>query len=52
MIVVVEQRYDQAVGPHRSSFRRFITWIAGAVVAGLLAFASLRLLGQRRTSAE
>lgn len=50
LVVVVEQRHDQAVGPHRASFRRFVTWIAGAVIIGLLVFASLKLLRLRLTS--
>jgi serine/threonine-protein kinase len=53
MVVVVQQRDDDALAPERSFFRRFVAWAAGLVGgAGLAAFAALRLAHVRRSRSE
>jgi serine/threonine-protein kinase len=53
MVVVVQQRDDDALAPERAFFRRFLAWAAGLVGgAGLAAFAALRLARSRRSRAE
>jgi eukaryotic-like serine/threonine-protein kinase len=44
LVVVVQQRYSDAVAPHRSLLRRWLTWLGAAVAVGLGAFAVLRLM--------
>ncbi|MSR52416.1 MAG: serine/threonine protein kinase [Gemmataceae bacterium] len=34
LVVVVQQKYDDAVAPHRAFFRRFLEWVAGAAALG------------------
>jgi hypothetical protein len=48
LVVLVQQRYDEAVAPHRSYFRRFLAWLGGAALAGLTGFVGLWLLRSRR----
>ena len=43
LVVLVQQRYDDAVAPHRSYFRRFLAWLGVAVATGLVSFLALRL---------
>ncbi len=48
LVVVVQQRYADAVTPHRSLLRRSLTWLGAAVAVGLAAFAVLRVMRTRR----
>jgi serine/threonine-protein kinase len=50
LVVQVQQRYDEAVAPHRSYFRRFLAWVGGALLVGLAGFLGLRLWTRRRRS--
>jgi serine/threonine-protein kinase len=50
LVVVVQQRYADAVTPHRSLLRRALTWLGAAVAVGLVAFLALRLMRSRRLS--
>jgi hypothetical protein len=43
LVVLVQQRYDEAVAPHRPHVRRFLAWLGAAVAAGLVSFLALRL---------
>jgi hypothetical protein len=52
LVVLVQQRYDQAVTPYQRGFGRFLTWVCGSVVAGLLLFASLRVLRRRQAKSS
>jgi hypothetical protein len=52
LVVQVQQRYDEAVAPHRSYFRRFLAWVGGALLVGLAGFLGLQLLRTRRRQAE
>lgn len=47
LIVLVEQRDDEAVSPHRSFFRRVLTWVGGAAVVVAVALVAFRLLRSR-----
>jgi serine/threonine-protein kinase len=51
LVVLVQQRHDEAVAPHQGLFRRFVAWVIGAVAAGLVSFAVLRRLASRRAPA-
>jgi len=41
LVVVVQQKYDDAVAPHRAFFRRFLEWVAGAAALGALLVAGM-----------
>jgi serine/threonine-protein kinase len=49
LVVQVQQRYDEAVAPHRSYFRRFLAWVGGALLVGVAGFLGLRLRTRRRS---
>jgi hypothetical protein len=51
LVVLVEQRYDVAVAPHRSFFGRFLAWVVGAAAVGVAALVAFRLLRARRGNA-
>jgi hypothetical protein len=42
LVVLIQQRYDEAVAPYRELFRRLLAWVAGALVVGVLFAAALR----------
>jgi hypothetical protein len=44
LMVLVEERYEDAVAPQQWFFRRFLVWAIGLAAAGLVAFAALRLI--------
>ena len=53
MVVVVQQRDDEALAPERAFFRRFLAWAAGLVGgAGLAVFVGLRMARFRRARYE
>ncbi len=53
MVVVVQQRDDDALAPERIFFRQFLVWAAGLVGgAGLAAFAAFRFARSRRSRVE
>jgi serine/threonine-protein kinase len=53
MVVVVQQRDDDALAPERSFFRQFLAWAAGLTGgAALAAFATFRLARSRRAGIE
>ena len=47
LVVVVQQKYDDAVSPQRSFIRRFAAWVGGALAVGLLSFVAFRRLRGR-----
>ena len=47
LVVVVQQPYEEAVAPHRAFFRRFLEWVAGAAVVGVLLVGGLWLARSR-----
>jgi hypothetical protein len=48
LVVLVEQRYEDAIGPYRAFFRRLLTWLGGLIgVGGLLLLLRLAWLRQR-----
>jgi hypothetical protein len=48
LVIVVQQRYADAVTRHRSLLRRALAWLGMAVAVGLAAFVALRLLRSPR----
>lgn len=50
LVVLVEERYEDAVAPQQWFFRRFLAWAIGLAAAGLAAFAALRLVQRYRRS--
>ena len=53
MVVVVQQRDDDALATERSFFRRFLMWAAGLIGGAVIAvFAALRLARFRRAQTE
>jgi hypothetical protein len=53
MVVVVQQRDDDALAPERTFFRQFLVWAAGLVGgAGLAAFTAFRFARSRRLRVE
>jgi hypothetical protein len=53
MVVVVQQRDDDALAPERNFFRQFLVWAAGLIGgAGLAAFTAFRFARSRRSRVE
>ena len=50
LVVLVEERYEDAVAPQQWFFRRFLAWAIGLTAAGFAAFAALRLVRSDRRS--
>jgi hypothetical protein len=50
LVVLVEERYEDAVAPQQWFLRRFLAWAIGLAAAGLAAFAAFRLVRHDRRS--
>jgi len=48
LVVLVQQRYRDAVGRYVDFYFRFLGWAGGAIVVAMVAFVAVRLLRRRR----
>ena len=52
LVILVQQRYADAVAPLRGFFHRFLAWVGGTVGVGFGLFIALRRLWSRRARSE
>jgi hypothetical protein len=52
LVVLVQQKYDDAVAPHQGHFLLFVVWVGGVAAIGFVSFAVLRWLASRGARAR